>query len=227
LQILFEDNHMLVVNKSPGEITQGDKTGDKTLPDICKDYIKESRNKPGNVFLHPVHRLDRPVSGIVVFALTSKALARLNKAFAGREVKKTYWALTHTEPSAPSGILINWLRKNEAQNKSYVVSDRVEGAREAKLDYRVLGRSERYTLIEIDLHTGRHHQIRAQLAHAGFIIRGDLKYGAPRSNRDGSISLHAVSLELAHPVAGNLLRFVAHLPPDGAWKPFEKLLSGN
>jgi 23S rRNA pseudouridine1911/1915/1917 synthase len=228
VKVLFEDNHLLIVSKSAGEITQGDKTGDTTLIEICRKYIKDTRNKPGNVFLHPVHRLDRPVSGIVVMALTGKALSRMNALFATHALRKTYWALVHHPIDPVQGTLRHFLIKNEKQNKSYIVDAAQQGAKEAILDYRIVSKSERYWLIEVVLRTGRHHQIRAQLSEMGCPIRGDLKYGAPRSNKDGGISLHAVQLEFKHPVTHNEVKVVAPTPNDPVWAPFTKLLgSGN
>lgn len=227
MEILYEDNHLLIVNKAPGQITQGDKTGDKTLSDLYADYIRQTRNKPGNVFIHPVHRLDRPVSGVVVLALTSKALSRTTRLFAHRDVKKIYWALTSGIPQPDSGELHHWLCKNEKLNKSYIVAPQTPGAREALLSYKTMDRSQRYSLLSVELHTGRHHQIRAQLAAIGCCIRGDLKYGAPRSNPDGSISLHALQIQFEHPVSGKHIDIKAPLPPHGAWNPFRQLVSDD
>lgn len=202
-QILYEDNHLLLVNKRAGELVQGDKSGDSCLVDELKAFIKERDNKPGNVFCGLVHRIDRPVSGVVIFAKTSKALARMNELVKERKIEKTYWAVSKNCPEPMEGELRNWLVRNERMNKSFVVANGTkEGAKEAVLEYKVIGRSEGgYYLIEVNLHTGRHHQIRCQLANVGCPIKGDLKYGAPRSNPDGSISLHARGLSFEHPVS--------------------------
>ena len=194
MQVLYEDNHIIIVSKSAGEIVQGDKTGDTPLSETVKAYIKEKYAKPGAVFLGVVHRLDRPVSGVVLFARTSKALARLNEMFRTQAVQKTYWALVQNTPREPEATLTHYLVRNEKQNKSYAYDHERANAKKAVLDYKIIGHTDRYTLLEIHLHTGRHHQIRCQLAAIGCPIRGDLKYGAPRSNPDGSISLHARSI---------------------------------
>lgn len=213
MTVLYEDNHVIIVNKESGEIVQGDKTGDVPLSDIVRQWIKEKHAKPGNVFLGVVHRLDRPVSGVVVFAKTSKALARLNAMFANHEeVRKTYWALTAQRPPEDEGTLTHWLVRNEKQNKSYAYDKEVRGAKKATLRYRVAGRTERYWLVEVELLTGRHHQIRCQLAKMGCPIKGDLKYGARRSNPDGSISLVAREIEFTHPVSKERIRVTAPLP---------------
>lgn len=201
MEVLYEDNHLIAVFKHVGEIVQGDKTGDTPLSDMVKAYIKETYAKPGNVFLGVAHRLDRPVSGIVLFAKTSKALARLNKMFQTGDVHKTYWALTAHPPVPESATLTHWLVRNERQNKSYAYTKDVPHAKKAMLSYSLLGHSERYNLVEVNLLTGRHHQIRCQLAAIGCPIKGDLKYGAPRSNADGGISLVAKRVELVHPVS--------------------------
>ncbi|MBO4752667.1 MAG: RNA pseudouridine synthase [Bacteroidales bacterium] len=202
-QIIYEDNHLLLVNKRAGELVQGDKSGDSCLVDEIKSFIKERDNKPGNVFCGLVHRIDRPVSGVVIFAKTSKALSRMNALVKERAIEKTYWAVSKNCPEPMEGELRNWLLRNERMNKSFVVADGTkEGAKEAVLDYKVIGRSEGgYYLIEVNLHTGRHHQIRCQLANIGCPIKGDLKYGAPRSNPDGSISLHSRRVSFEHPVS--------------------------
>ena len=221
MNILYEDNHIIVVNKKGGEIVQGDKTGDVPLSDILKTYLKEKYNKPGNVYLGVVHRLDRPVSGVVLFAKTSKALPRLNKLFAEHEkVKKTYWAIVGNKPPQKSGTLTHWLTRNEKTNKAKAYDHEVPNSKKAVLDYRLLASSNRYALLEIQLHTGRHHQIRCQLAKIGLPIKGDLKYGAPRSNPDGSICLHARKLELEHPVTHGLLSITAPVPQDALWQAF-------
>ncbi len=219
MEVLFEDNHLLVVNKRSGEIVQGDKTGDVPLSDCAKKYIKERYGKPGNVFLGVVHRLDRPVSGVLLFARTSKALPRLNKMFAEHsKVKKTYWAITTAPPPFEEGRLEHWLTRDERRNVARAYDCEVPGSKRAVLDYRLLCRSDRYWLLEVVLHTGRHHQIRCQLSKMGCPIKGDLKYGAPRSNPDGSISLHARRLMLEHPVSHQLLDIVAPVPSDTLWQ---------
>ena len=218
MQVLYEDNHIIIVNKESGEIVQGDKTGDVPLSDIVKQYIKEAHAKPGAVFLGVVHRLDRPVSGVVVFAKTSKALARLNNMFRDGEIHKTYWALCSNRPEKIEGELDNWLVRNEKQNKSYVYDKEKPNAKRARLHYQVIGATDRYTLIEVHLMTGRHHQIRSQLAHIGCPIKGDLKYGAKRSNPDGSISLLARRVEFIHPVSKEKIIVEAPLPNDNIWK---------
>ena len=217
-QILYEDNHLLAINKQAGQIVQGDKTGDRSLPDDIKDYLRMRDNKPGNVFCGVVHRLDRPVSGAVVFAKTSKALSRMTVMIQRHEIQKTYWALCKAAPPAEEGTLTDWLLRNEKQNKSYVVAPGTDRAKEAILDYRLIGITKGgYHLLEIDLHTGRHHQIRCQLAHMGCVIRGDLKYGAARSNPDGSISLHARQISFVHPVRKEPLTIVAPPPDEPIW----------
>ncbi|MBR0273992.1 MAG: RNA pseudouridine synthase [Bacteroidaceae bacterium] len=218
MQVLYEDNHIIIVSKSAGEIVQGDKTGDTPLSETVKTYIKEKYAKPGAVFLGVVHRLDRPVSGVVIFARTSKALARLNEMFRVGTIQKTYWALVQNEPREPEGTLTHWLQRNEKQNKSYAYDHERPNAKKAVLDYKVIGHSDRYHLLEVHLHTGRHHQIRCQLAAIGCPIRGDLKYGAPRSNPDGSISLHARSIRFEHPVSHEMIDVVAPMPEEGPWK---------
>ena len=223
MKVIYEDNHIIVVNKQSWEIVQGDKTGDAPLSDIVKAYLKEKHNKPGNVFLGVVHRLDRPVSGVVLFAKTSKALPRLNKLFAEHEkVRKTYWAIIGNKPPQESGILTHWLTRNEKTNTAKAYDREVPNSKKAALDYQLIASSERYFLLEIHLHTGRHHQIRCQLAKIGCPIKGDLKYGAPRSNPDGSISLHARKLELEHPVTHELLSITAPVPQDTLWRAFCK-----
>ncbi|MBR1503514.1 MAG: RNA pseudouridine synthase [Prevotella sp.] len=220
MQVVYEDNHIIIVNKQSGEIVQGDKTGDRPLSDIVKQYIKEKYQKPGEVFLGVVHRLDRPVSGLVVFARTSKALTRLNKMFAEGEVHKTYWAIVKNAPKQPEGTLIHWLVRNEKQNKSYAYTSKKPNAKKAILKYKVLGHSDNYTLLEVNLMTGRHHQIRCQLAAMGSPIKGDLKYGAPRSNPDGSISLMSHRVEFTHPVSKQQISAEAPLPDDPLWQSF-------
>ena len=220
MDVVYEDNHIIIVNKRSSEIVQGDKTGDRPLVEEVKEYIKEKYHKPGNVFLGVVHRLDRPVSGLVVFARTGKALARLNEMFRTKEVKKTYWAIVGNCPASPEGELCHWLVRNEKQNKSYAYDAERPGAKQAILDYRLIGRSDRYYLLDVDLKTGRHHQIRCQLAKIGCPIKGDLKYGAPRSNPDGSISLHARRVRFIHPVSKKEICVEAPLPEDRLWHSF-------
>ena len=216
--VLYEDNHIIAVNKTCREIVQGDKTGDTPLSEQLKVWLKEKYAKPGQVFLGVTHRLDRPVSGVVLFAKTSKALSRLNEMFRVGEVKKTYWAIVKQCPPAEEGELVHWLVRNEKQNKSYAYDTERPNAKKAILHYRVIGRSDRYYLLEIDLKTGRHHQIRCQLAKMGCPIKGDLKYGFARSNPDGGISLHARSAALIHPVSKIPLKSVAPVPQDNLWK---------
>ena len=235
MEVIYEDNHIIIVNKQSGEIVQGDKTGDRPLSDIVKDYIKEKYQKPGAVFLGVAHRLDRPVSGLVVFARTSKALTRLNKMFAEGEVHKTYWAIVGKESGVrrqETGVgrqesgewqtLEHWLVRNEKQNKSYAYDHERPNAKKAILKYRAIGQSERYTLLEVNLMTGRHHQIRCQLAAMGCPIKGDLKYGAPRSNPDGSISLMARRVEFIHPVSKAPIVVEAPVPNDTLWQALTK-----
>ncbi len=242
MEVIYEDNHIIIVNKQSGEIVQGDKTGDRPLSDIVKDYIKEKYQKPGAVFLGVAHRLDRPVSGLVVFARTSKALARLNKMFAEGEVHKTYWAIVKSPRSVECGVrseecgvrsvecgvrsedanewhtLEHWLVRNEKQNKSYAYTQEKPHAKKAILKYRAISHSDHYTLLEVKLMTGRHHQIRCQLAAMGCPIKGDLKYGSPRSNPDGSISLMARRVEFIHPVSKEPLVVEAPVPADALWQ---------
>lgn len=217
LQVLYEDNHLIVVNKRPGDIVQGDKTGDTPLSEIVKQFLKSKYNKPGNVYLGVVHRLDRPTSGIVVFAKTSKALPRLNKLFSEGKTKKTYWAVVDKVPENNEDRLTHWLVRNPKQNKSYAHKNEVPHSKKAILDYRLIQKFDNYTLLEIDLKTGRHHQIRAQLTAIGSSIKGDLKYGAPRSNKDGSIHLHSRSLAFEHPVKKEFIAFIAEPPNDTIW----------
>ena len=221
-RILYEDNHVIVVNKLPSELTQGDKTGDAILPDLIKSYLKEKYQKPGNVFLGVVHRLDRPTSGALVFARTSKALERLNAQFRDKETNKVYLAIVGQKPTSASGSMVHYLKKNEAQNKSYVVAETTPGAKKATLHYQQIATSERYFLLEVQLETGRHHQIRCQLANMGCIIKGDLKYGDKRSNPDGSICLHARTLSFEHPTTKERIAVTAPLPKLGIWGAFEK-----
>lgn len=217
MKVVYEDNHIIIVDKCSGEIVQGDKTGDKPLSDTVKGYIKEKYNKPGNVFLGVVHRLDRPVSGLVVFAKTSKALSRLNDMFRTGDVHKTYWAVVKRRDIAMEGTLTDWLTRNERQNKSYAHEREVPGAKKAVLKYKVRAVADNYMLIEVMLLTGRHHQIRCQLSHMGCPIKGDLKYGAPRSNPDGSISLLSRRVEFVHPVSKETIVAYADVPNDRLW----------
>ena len=217
MKVVYEDNHIIIVSKRSGEIVQGDKTGDRTLADDVKAYIKEKYAKPGNVFVGVTHRLDRPVWGLVVFAKTSKALSRLNDMFRDGSVHKTYWAICQNAPGQPEATLTHWIARNEKQNKSYAYDREVSGAKKAVLHYKVIGRSDRYTLVEVNLMTGRHHQIRCQLAKIGCPIKGDLKYGARRSNPDGSISLLARRVEFVHPVSKKSVCVESDLPDDRLW----------
>ena len=217
LHVLYEDNHLIAINKRAGDIVQGDKTGDTPLSEVVKRYIKTKHNKPGNVYLGVAHRLDRPTTGIVVFAKTSKALPRLNKLFAEKDAKKTYWAVVDKIPDKEADTLTHWLKRNPKQNKSYSHKNEVPDSKKAVLDYKVIKQLDRYFLLEIDLKTGRHHQIRAQLAAIGCTIKGDLKYGADRSNKDGSIHLHARSLTFIHPVRKEPVQLMAPPPKDNIW----------
>ena len=223
-RILYEDNHLIAVNKKSSEIVQGDRTGDKTIPDDIKAYLKAKYKKPGNVFCGVIHRLDRPTSGVMLFARTSKGLERMNKQFRDKITSKTYWAILENKPAQMEGKLINFLKKNEKQNKSYVVSKDTKGAKEAILNYRILSSSERYHLIQVELETGRHHQIRTQLSDIGCCIKGDLKYGAKRSNQDGSICLHSRVLGFNHPVTKEPISLTAPLPENKFWNLFKGLI---
>jgi 23S rRNA pseudouridine1911/1915/1917 synthase len=220
--ILFEDNHIIVINKLPSQIVQGDKTGDITLADRVKEYIKFKYNKSGEVFLGVVHRLDRPVSGAIIFARTSKSLTRLNALIKNREIKKTYWAVVKNKPPHTMDTLVNYLRRDEAKNKSFLTVESNKNAQKAILSYNVLACSDNYYLLEIDLETGRHHQIRTQLAGIGCPIKGDLKYGFPRSNEGGSIHLHARKLNFIHPVTLNPVSIIADTPDDPIWNFFNQ-----
>ena len=224
MNILYEDNHIIAVNKTCSEIVQGDKTGDIPLSETVKQYLKEKYNKPGNVFCGVTHRLDRPVSGIVLFAKTSKALARLNEMLRNHEIKKTYWAITKNRPPQPEMLLEHYLLRNEKQNKSYAYNAPKGDAKKATLGLKEIASSTNYTLLEIDLQTGRHHQIRCQLAQIGCPIKGDLKYGFARSNKDGGISLHARKIEFTHPISKQNICLVAPVPADdNLWQEFERL----
>ncbi|MDY3338351.1 RluA family pseudouridine synthase [Riemerella anatipestifer] len=221
-QILYEDNHLLVINKKAGQLVQGDKTGDASLLELIKDFIKSRDNKPGNVFLGLVHRIDRPTSGLVIYAKTSKALTRLTQMIKNREIKKTYWAIVPKEMISPSQKLVHYLKKNEKNNKAIIFTKPTEGAKQAILSYNLILSLDNYLLLEVDLETGRHHQIRAQLSKIGVPIKGDLKYGAPRSNSDGGISLHARKLDFIHPVSKEKITIVAPVPSqDSVWRACE------
>jgi len=225
--ILFEDNHLIIYNKRPSQIVQGDKTGDTPLSDLLKAYIKERNHKPGNVFLGVVHRIDRPVSGVVIFAKTSKALTRLNEMIKEGKIHKTYWAVVKNKPPEESGHLLHYLKKNEEKNKSYASDKEMAGYRKAELDYRLIGRSRDYYLLEVILLTGRHHQIRSQFSKIGCPIKGDLKYGFDRSNPDGSIHLHARQIEFNHPVNKENICVVAPPPDDKLWASFQLQLTNK
>jgi 23S rRNA pseudouridine1911/1915/1917 synthase len=218
LEILFEDNHLIAVNKRPGDIVQGDKTGDTPLSEKIKEYIKVKYNKPGEVFLGVIHRLDRPVSGVILFARTSKALERMNEQFRERNTEKIYWAIVQDPPQDPEAKLIHYLIKDEVKNKSRAFPEERKGALRCELDYKTIARSDRYTLLEVHPVTGRHHQIRVQLSTIGAVIKGDLKYGAKRSNPDGSISLHARQLSFFHPVTKEKIVITAPVPADNLWQ---------
>ncbi len=218
MKVVYEDNHIIIVSKRSGEIVQGDKTGDEPLSETVKRYIKEVYHKPGNVFLGVVHRLDRPVSGLVIFAKTSKALSRLSEMFRRGDVHKTYWAITKNRPPAADGTITSWLVRNEKQNKSYSYDHEVPGSKKAVLIYRLVGSTDNYSLLEINLLTGRHHQIRCQLASIGCPIKGDLKYGAQRSNPDGSISLLSRRVQFVHPVSRENIDVVAPVIDDNLWR---------
>ncbi|UAB83845.1 RNA pseudouridine synthase [Zunongwangia sp. SCSIO 43204] len=218
LQVLHEDNHVIIVNKRVGDIVQGDKTGDKPLSEVVKSYIKEKYNKPGNVYLGVVHRLDRPTSGIVLFSKTSKALPRLNKLFQQKEAKKTYWAVVKNRPPKDKDVLVHYLKRNPKQNKSFAHKNEVPDSKKAILEYRILKELNNYFLLEIDLQTGRHHQIRSQLSAIGCPIKGDLKYGFDRSNKDAGIHLHARKLEFIHPVKNEPVKVIAEVPDEPLWQ---------
>jgi len=223
IEVLFEDNHLIAVNKRPSDLSQGDNTGDSSLDSEVRKYIAAKYNKPGDVFLGLVHRLDRPVGGVMLFARTSKALARMNEIFRSRDVKKVYFAIVGERPPEVEGELTHFLKKNEDRNKTYVYDHEVKGSKKASLTYRIVGRSDRFFLLEVELHSGRHHQIRAQLARIGCPIKGDLKYGYPRSNDDGSICLFARSLEFLHPVKKEKIVIQAPMPEGDVWKFFRNI----
>ena len=223
LKVLYEDNHLIAVQKLPRDIVQADETGDETLADKVKEYIKQKYNKPGDVFLGIVHRLDRPVGGVVIFARTSKALSRLNKMFQDKEIQKTYWAVVEDKPDEMEGTLTHFLKKDQEKNKSRAYPEAVKGGKMCELDYKVMGRSKNYYYLEIKPKTGRHHQIRVQLSAIGCVIKGDVKYGGKRTNRDGSIHLHARKLEFIHPVKKEPIVIVADPPKDPLWDEFLNL----
>jgi 23S rRNA pseudouridine1911/1915/1917 synthase len=229
LNVIYEDNHLIVVNKKSGDIVQGDKTGDTPLSDYVKQYIKVKYSKPGDVYLGTVHRLDRPTSGIVLFAKTSKALTRINNMFKEKNIQKTYWAVVEKPKNSvsikPINTLVDYLKKNEKQNKSYAYSNEVQGSKKAELSYKIVGKGNNYWFVEIKPKTGRHHQIRVQLSNIGLIIKGDLKYGAKRSNKDGSIHLLAQNLEFIHPVKKEVISIEAKPPKDVLWDEFLKVYS--
>ncbi|WP_207214126.1 RluA family pseudouridine synthase [Brumimicrobium glaciale] len=222
IDVIYEDNHLIAVNKASGDITQGDKTGDMPLPEIIKLWLAEKYKKEGNVFCGVIHRLDRPTSGLVIFSKTSKALSRMNELFKNQEVEKVYWAIVETKPQTDTGSLLDYLKKNTDQNKSYSVKKGTPEAKESVLDYKLIAQSDRYFLLEVNPKTGRHHQIRTQLANIGCIIKGDVKYGAKRSNKDGSISLHARRAKFIHPVKKEPIEITADVPNDPLWKWFKK-----
>lgn len=224
LEILYEDNHLIIVNKKPSEIVQGDKTGDAPMSDVIKLFIKKRDNKPGDVFLGVTHRIDRPVSGVVIFAKTSKALARLNQMFQDKTIQKTYWAIVKNDPPKQEDTLTHFLKKNETKNKSFVELDEKRGGKKSILNYKVIAKSDNYFMIEIDPKTGRHHQIRAQLSAIKSPIKGDLKYGFDRSNPDGSIHLHARKVSFVHPVSKAAIEVTAPVPPENLWQAFEKMV---
>lgn len=218
MEVIYEDNHLIAVNKAVGEIVQGDKTGDTPLSEMLKAWLKEKYCKPGNVYVGVTHRLDRPVSGLVLFTKTSKALPRMNELFRNGEIKKSYWAIVKSRPPKDEDELVHWLVRNEKQNKSYAYDTEKPEAKKAILHYKLIAASENYYLLEIDLKTGRHHQIRCQLAKIGCPIKGDLKYGAERSNKDGGINLHSCSAEFTHPVSKEFVRILAPVPTDNLWQ---------
>jgi 23S rRNA pseudouridine1911/1915/1917 synthase len=225
MEIIYEDNHIITVNKTCSEIVQGDKTGDVPLSEMLKQWLKEKYNKPGNVFIGVTHRLDRPVSGLVLFAKTSKALSLLNEMFRTGSIKKTYWAIVKNPPETNEGEWIHYLVRNEKQNKSYAYNTEKPHSKKAVLSYKIIAQSDHYYLMEIDLKTGRHHQIRCQLAKMGCPIKGDLKYGFDRSNPDGGISLHARKIKFIHPVSKEKIELIASAPNDKLWQNFEKMIN--
>ena len=220
MEILYEDNHIIIINKAPSEIVQGDKTGDVPVTENLKIYLKDKYNKPGKVFLGLPHKLDRPTSGALVLARTSKALERLNKMFQNKDVYKIYWAVVAQKPPKEKDTIIHFLKKNQKQNKSYAYDEQIKDSKEASLTYKLIAGSDKYYLLEIELHTGRHHQIRAQLAKIGCLIKGDLKYGSARSNKDASIHLHARKISFTHPVSKEKIKIEANPPKDNLWDYF-------
>jgi 23S rRNA pseudouridine1911/1915/1917 synthase len=225
MEILYEDNHMIAINKKVSDIVQGDKTGDEPLSEKVKSYIKQKYHKPGNVYLGVTHRLDRPVSGALLFAKTSKALGRLNEMFKHKEIKKIYWAIVKTKPPVLEETLNHYLIKNQKKNKSFAYDQEVKDAKLASLTYKIIAEADNYYLLEVELHTGRHHQIRCQLAKIGCPVKGDLKYGFPRSNADGGISLHARKIEFIHPVKKESIEIVAPTPDDSLWNYFDTIVN--
>lgn len=225
--VIYEDNHIIVIRKNASDIVQGDKTGDEPLNERLKKHIKEKYNKPGNVFVGTVHRIDRPVSGVLVFAKTSKALSRLNKKFQEKTIQKTYWAVVEKKPEQKEGTLVDYLKKNPKVNKSFVTDSSDKNAKKSILDYKLVGQSDRYFFLEIKPKTGRHHQIRVQLSNMGCIIKGDLKYGAKRSNKDASIHLHARSIQFEHPVQKEMMSFTAPVPDEPVWQLFQKMMQNK
>ncbi|KAA6325355.1 Ribosomal large subunit pseudouridine synthase D [termite gut metagenome] len=223
MTVIYEDNHIIVVNKTGSEIVQGDKTGDTPLSETVQLHLKEKYGKPGNVFIGVVHRVDRPVSGLVIFSKTSKALSRLNEMFKNGEIKKIYWAVVKNQPKEFEGELVHYLTRNEKENKSYARDNKVPNSKKAILHYKLIGHSQNYHLLEIELKTGRHHQIRCQLAKIGCPVKGDLKYGSPRSNSDGSICLHARRISFIHPVSKELIELESPVPEGTLWAGFEML----
>lgn len=222
MEVLYEDNHLIVISKTCSEIVQADKTGDKPLSEMIQDYLKEKYHKPGNVFIGVTHRLDRPTSGVVVFAKTSKALSRMNDMFRDHDLQKIYWAVTKNCPPSDEGSLEDYLVRVERLNKSFAYAQSKPGAKKAVLHYKVIAKTDNYFLLQIHLETGRHHQIRCQLSNIGCPIKGDLKYGFPRSNPDGGISLHARSIDFVHPVSKKHIHVVAPVPDDSLWKAFQQ-----
>jgi 23S rRNA pseudouridine1911/1915/1917 synthase len=227
LQILFEDNHLIIINKRAGDIVQGDKTGDKPLLDMVKDYIKVKFNKPGEVFIGTPHRIDRPTSGIVIFCRNSRSLERMSEMFREKMLHKTYWAIVKNQPPKDSDKLIHYLKKNSVMNKSFAYEKKVPDSFYAELDYKVIAKSDRYFLVEVRLHTGRHHQIRVQLSTIGCPVKGDMKYGFDRPNPDASIHLHARRVEFSHPSKKESMVVVAPVPDEKLWKHFEAEAAGS
>ena len=223
MQILYEDNHIIIINKEPSEIVQGDKTGDIPLTEKVKEYIKKKYNKPGNVYIGLPHRLDRPTSGVLILARTSKALTRLNKMFQDGEIQKIYWTVVSTKPDKETAMLTHYLKKNPKQNKSYAHAKQISGSKQARLTYKIIAYADKYFLLEVQLHTGRHHQIRAQLAKIGSPIKGDLKYGFPRSNKNASIHLHARKISFIHPIKKEKITIFANPFKDNLWDYFIQL----